>query len=272
VPHLCRTIAADAQLPQQRSALKEKQPRPPSRGIQQERNERSYKGRTERQSSAESSQSEQKALRAQIEATRKSKDWQKARVLIAEARINGPVLNAHVYSAAITVMARCKQMQAAVQLFTEMQEENIEPSPSCYNSLMNACITTGELHVAMQYFREMQQRNVKPDQYTYNTLIKGHCLQLDVVEQLFEAMKQNAVAPNAVTFSTLITVYRDSGHYDKAWLKYDEIIASGVLHTEHVYSALILFVPEQVSQIRHCSCSKRCGSLVFSLQPRAAMH
>jgi pentatricopeptide repeat domain-containing protein 1 len=125
-------------------------------------------------------------------------------------------------------MARSRQLQEALQLFAEMQDEGIKPDSITYNALMKACISSGTLDKAMQLFKEMQQRGVKPTVVTFNTLLQGHNADLRAVQQLFTAMKERGIAPRTVTYNTLITVYSDSVQLDAAWQMYDEMTASGV--------------------------------------------
>jgi pentatricopeptide repeat protein len=141
-------------------------------------------------------QSEQKALREQIEAAGKNREWQKAHALIAEARSSGPALNLAIYAAAITAMARCKQLHEAERLFAEMQKDGIEPTNSCYNGLRKAYVVTGDMSTAVQLLTEMQKHNVQPTAATYNILMTGQFSNPAAVKKWFDTMQQQGIAPD----------------------------------------------------------------------------
>lgn len=129
----------------------------------------------------------------------------------------------------IVLLGRCGQPGQACQLFDEMVEQGIEPTPELYTALIGACCRSNLIDKAFFYFEEMKSLPLcQPDVYTYSILIKAcaDASRFELVESLYEQMDERLITPNTVTQNIVLSGYGKAGKYDEM-----EKILAGMLNS-----------------------------------------
>lgn len=133
------------------------------------------------------------------------------------------------YMKLIVLLGRCEQPQRARQLFDEMLEEGLEPTPELYTSLLGAYCRNNLLDDAFSILNQMKALpRCQPDAYTYSILIKA-CVdasKFDLVEALYREMGDRLISPNTVTQNTVLSGYGKLEMYDEM-----EKVLSGMLES-----------------------------------------
>lgn len=159
-------------------------------------------------------------------------------------------LDPHLYTTVIDALGSAGCLDLAERIFTDM-EESVQKDTVLYNSLLHARSKAGQVEATIELFNSMKENNCRPDLYTYNTIMNMHvkadtglpkvllifkemCLQgiqPDVVsydillaacaskehvkeaQRIFDAMKKRRVKPTVVSYTSLITVYANTGMF-----------------------------------------------------------
>jgi len=111
-----------------------------------------------------------------------------------------------------------KQLGFALQAYTDLRENKLQPTVYTFTNLINACVRCGEVLKAREFLTEMEKTGVEPNEVTYTALIKGLCQdqQIDEACALLETMKEKNIVPNLRTFNTLLRGCLRSGYTSTA--------------------------------------------------------
>eukprot|EP00850_Spirogloea_muscicola_P002875 SM000011S19053 [mRNA] locus=s11:601387:605706:+ [translate_table: standard] len=125
----------------------------------------------------------------------------------AQARLAVPILDTAVYNAAMHACVQAAQLDMALQLFEDMQQEGYTADVVTYNTLINGCAVSRKLALAFDLADRMRQQGLQHDLITYNALIKVTChsSELDVALEMLDTMESSGVPPDAATFQTLLS-------------------------------------------------------------------
>lgn len=122
------------------------------------------------------------------------------------------------YMKLLVLLGKCGQPRHAHQLFDEMMEEGIEPTPELYTALLAAYCRNNLIDEAFATLKQMKTLpNCQPDVFTYSTLIKAcvDALRFELVESLYEDMNERSITPNTVTQNIVLSGYGKAGMYDQ---------------------------------------------------------
>ncbi|KAF8392520.1 hypothetical protein HHK36_022863 [Tetracentron sinense] len=120
------------------------------------------------------------------------------------------------YAKGITVAARVKKIDVAVELFTEALNKGIK-STSIYNALMAAYMYNGFAEKSQSVFRDLKRdTNCSPTIVTYNILISifGRLMLVDHMEATFREINELNLSPNLSTYNHLIAGYVTAWMWD----------------------------------------------------------
>lgn len=98
-------------------------------------------------------------------------------------------------------------MERVWSVWTDMFQNNVVPSITTYNAVIDACARNGGMDRLAQLLADMKQRGLKPNLITYSTVLKGHCLQGDIrtaFDVLEEMTTQTRLKPDEIMYNTLL--------------------------------------------------------------------
>ncbi|KAB5538434.1 hypothetical protein DKX38_015967 [Salix brachista] len=134
------------------------------------------------------------------------------------------------YMKLLVLLGRCGQPQRAHQLFDEMVEEGIEPTPELYTALLAAYCRNNLIDEGFLIINQMKSLpRCQPDVYTYSILLKA-CVdasRFELIETLYQEMDERLISPNTVTQNVVLSGYGKVGMYDQM-----ERVLSGMLESE----------------------------------------
>ncbi|RVX20884.1 Pentatricopeptide repeat-containing protein [Vitis vinifera] len=113
------------------------------------------------------------------------------------------------YAKGISVAGRTKNVDLAVELFTEAANKQIKTT-STYNALMGAYMCNGHAEKCQALFRDLKREAIcSPTIVTFNILISvfGRLMLVDHMEATFREIKELELSPNISTYNNLIAGY-----------------------------------------------------------------
>ena len=164
----------------------------------------------------------------------------------------------HMYTSLISACGKFNDVDKAMELYTEMQQEDIGPDVNTYIALISACEKGHKEEKALELYGEMQQKDLVPDVGTHTALIKA-CQESHKVEkacELFAEMQQRGLVPCVDTYNALISACVKGNKMEKAWDQLAELIGVGTFialvraceKTEATHTALSVLVRKAASR------------------------
>ncbi|GMH21880.1 hypothetical protein Nepgr_023723 [Nepenthes gracilis] len=134
------------------------------------------------------------------------------------------------YAKGITVAGRCKNVDLALELFTEAANSRIKTS-STYNAMMGAYMTNGLSEKCQSLFRNFKKDgDCAPTIVTYNILISvfGRLMLIDHMEATLQEINDLNLSPTLSTYNNLIAGYVTAWMWDCMEQTYSKMKASSV--------------------------------------------
>ncbi|CAN6693867.1 unnamed protein product [Malus baccata var. baccata] len=118
-------------------------------------------------------------------------------------------MSAEEYAKAIIIAGKAKNVELALELFTEAINKRIKTT-SIYNALMSAYMFNGHTAKCQSLFRDLKKEpDCCPTIVTYNILISvfGRLMLVDHMEATVRGLKDLGLSPNLSTYNHLIAGY-----------------------------------------------------------------
>ncbi|CAN1802062.1 Pentatricopeptide repeat-containing protein At3g06430, chloroplastic [Linum perenne] len=122
------------------------------------------------------------------------------------------------YMKLLVLLGKSGQPELAHQLFDEMLQQGIPPTPQLYTALLAAYCRSGLIDKAFSILDVMKSLpQCQPDVFTYSTILKA-CVdssRFDLVNSVYLDMENRLIPPNTVTQNILLSGYGRAGLYDE---------------------------------------------------------
>lgn len=170
-----------------------------------------------------------------------------------------------IYESAMKILAGKKCYQQALAVYSQMEQDGIEPSPVTCSCLINFAAEVGELDRAITFFEklskmerpsirafmtilrvfskmhdwqrslqaiaDMQKQGLTPDTLVYN-IVLATCVQSEKIDQaevlLKKMLSQNPPVMDVVSFNTVIKGLAQKGEFNRAIAFLEEMTEKGV--------------------------------------------
>ncbi|KAL7123711.1 hypothetical protein ABFS83_14G000800 [Erythranthe nasuta] len=122
------------------------------------------------------------------------------------------------YMKLLVLLGRSGKPGQASQLFDEMLQSGLEPTPELYTTLLAACCRSNLIDKAYEVLEQMKSLPLcQPDVYTYSILIKAcaDACRFELVDPLYDEMAERLITPNTVTQNTVLSGYGKAGKYEE---------------------------------------------------------
>jgi len=112
----------------------------------------------------------------------------------------------NIFCGLIRACLQRKELVHAMELYEEMDKNDIACSITSFNMLIDALARGGDMTRVARLFRDMCQKNIAPDLVTYSTVIKGYCVkgELEPAMQLFTLMRKRGIKPDSILFNSIL--------------------------------------------------------------------
>mmetsp|Transcript_20907 Transcript_20907/g.29515 ORF Transcript_20907/g.29515 Transcript_20907/m.29515 type:complete len:797 (+) Transcript_20907:176-2566(+) len=141
----------------------------------------------------------------------KKKALQLLKVMKMDNTIVDPNIN--VYNAAIRVCAEAMDLDGAMTLLDQLEEEGLEPTQRTFGSLVTACERVESSDALNKVFRRMRDASITPNEIIYGAAISC-CRKAGEPERtllLLRKMIREGLSPNIATFNTVIMAQTEGG-------------------------------------------------------------
>lgn len=149
--------------------------------------------------------------------------WQ-ALYLFKEMLLAGIKPNGVTITSAVSACASLRVLKMGLEIHSVARKMRITDNVLVGNSLIDMYAKCGELEAARQVFDNIEEKDI----YTWNSMIAGYCHAgyCGKAYELFMNMRESDVKPNVITWNTMISGYIQNGDEDEAmdlfqWMERD---------------------------------------------------
>uniref|UniRef100_A0A803KMQ3 Pentatricopeptide repeat-containing protein n=1 Tax=Chenopodium quinoa TaxID=63459 RepID=A0A803KMQ3_CHEQI len=167
-----------------------------------------------------------------------------------------------IYNTIIDSLCKDRLLQQAINLFSAMKIEGIQPDVVTYTSLVRGFYNSGfreeakdglvvEAEAILRHMTDKGvapditvlylMKGITPDVVTYNTLIDGLCKtnRLTLARELFTDMQAHGVTPDVFTYNSLLDCLCKSAQLDEAVALLEDMEDTGIKPDIVTYNILI---------------------------------
>ncbi|KAI3466497.1 hypothetical protein Pfo_023160 [Paulownia fortunei] len=146
-----------------------------------------------------------------------------------------------LYNVTLKVFRKCKDLNGAENLFSEMLERGVKPDNVTFSTIISCARQCSLPEKAVEWFEKMSSFGCDPDEVTCSVMVDayGRVGNVDVALSLYDRARSEKWRLDAVTFSTLIRIYGSLGNFDGCLNLYEEMKSLGVRPNASVYNSLL---------------------------------
>ncbi|KAK4278049.1 hypothetical protein QN277_015948 [Acacia crassicarpa] len=130
------------------------------------------------------------------------------------------------WNAMINGLAKCGMIDSARKLFDEMSERD----EISWSAIIDGYIKEGCFKEALEVFNEMQSQNIRPRKYILSSVLTA-CANLGALDQgrwIHSFVERNSIQMEPVLGTALVDMYAKCGQLDMAWEVFENILAKEV--------------------------------------------
>lgn len=145
------------------------------------------------------------------------------------------------YAKAIKIAGRSRNIDLAVELFTEAANKRIK-NATTYNALMGAYMYNEYTYLCQLLFRDFKMdESCTPTVVTCNILLSvfGRLLFIKHMEAVLQEMKNLNILPNLTTYNTLLSGYVTAWMWNRMEKTYVKMEASGIMPDVHTHMLML---------------------------------
>ncbi|XP_047338461.1 pentatricopeptide repeat-containing protein At1g03560, mitochondrial [Impatiens glandulifera] len=179
---------------------------------------------------------------ALFEILAKSKDLNRIQPLFSEFVSKGLLMNVSAANSLIRTFGNLGMVEELLWVWSQMNENGIEPSLYTFNFLMNGLVNSMFIESAEKVFEVMEVGKIRPDVVTYNIMIKGYCKvgkTQKAVEKFRDMELIGNLDPDKITYMTIIQAHYGEGDFDSCLNLYHEMDEKEIEIPPHAYSLVI---------------------------------
>ncbi|KAL6212586.1 hypothetical protein ACLB2K_009669 [Fragaria x ananassa] len=136
------------------------------------------------------------------------------------------------YSELISLCGKVRNLPLAMQVFSAMEANGVQPTAAVFNSLIHVCFSSGNLLTAISLFEIMESsEGFKPNSDTYDAYISAFLKsgKFDSMQAWYSAKKAAGLNSNIETYQSLISGCVKLRNYELGDMFYKEMVLSGIM-------------------------------------------
>lgn len=130
-------------------------------------------------------------------------------------------LNTFLASALVNMYAKCKRLEDAYEVFSNVEEKNVV----VWTAMIAGYAQQGLGKEALSLYQRMEQSGLKPNEATLISILKA-CTSLGSVErglQIYDQIRKSNLKTNTLVMNSLVEMYANCGSIDDAHLAFNEM-------------------------------------------------
>eukprot|EP00250_Pteridium_aquilinum_P018218 c23990_g7_i1 orf=238-1110(+) len=145
--------------------------------------------------------------------------------------------NEHSWTSLISGYIQCGQMDYALSLYAEMQEDSVHPSPHTLMALLKACGGTRNVVGGQEVYAEIVRKGFEGALSIGTALVTFYakCCLLFEAHEVFDKLPQRDVA----SWTSLVSGYTESGHAQEALDIFQQMKQEGGVPNAHTYTSVL---------------------------------
>ncbi|XP_028053988.1 pentatricopeptide repeat-containing protein At2g30780-like [Camellia sinensis] len=174
-------------------------------------------------------------------------EWRLEKILKDKER------NPGCYSELISMCGKIKNVPLAMQVFTSMEANGIEPTSGIFNALILTCLSSANVITALSLYEVMENSDgYKPNSETYNAFISAFAnLGNDKAMQAWYSARNTAgFSADLQTYKSLISGFAKLKKYDAVESFYEEMVLSGITPNVPILEMVLGGICEQRNLIK----------------------
>ncbi|MBA0586990.1 pentatricopeptide repeat-containing protein At3g29290 isoform X1 [Gossypium raimondii] len=172
----------------------------------------------------------------------RSNNWVETEGLWRRIQENGYIGTQVTYSLLISIFVRCNQCELAIDAYTEMIRNRVEPRDDTMHAMINACVKEEKRDLALSIFQKMLNDGLKPNLVACNALINslGKGGEIKLAFKIYDIMISLGHKPDDFTWNSLLgALYRANQHADALHL-FERIRQQNELISLHLYNTALM--------------------------------
>ncbi|KAL1151022.1 hypothetical protein V6Z11_A09G012800, partial [Gossypium hirsutum] len=172
----------------------------------------------------------------------RSNNWVETEGLWRRIQENGYIGTQVTYSLLISIFVRCNQCELAIDAYTEMIRNGVEPRDDIMHAMINACVKEEKRDLALSIFQKMLDDGLKPNLVACNALINslGKGGEIKLAFKIYDIMISLGHKPDDFTWNSLLgALYRANRHADALHL-FERIRQQNELISLHLYNTALM--------------------------------
>ncbi|KPA86779.1 putative mitochondrial hypothetical protein [Leptomonas pyrrhocoris] len=147
------------------------------------------------------------------------KDYALASAAVKGAKSGGLRINANSYEALLHCLMGAGQLRASMELYQQMIQQHMTPTPDMYAALMELCLQRDMPKQCQTLFNDLQKRGVRPSARNYELMITSLADEVPpqwerAIEVFDKVAGERHSRVTAQTYNALMRVYMNMDPFD----------------------------------------------------------